>query len=49
MSRLDRLATKESREKESVEKRKEVEDKWDVKLSVKDYQNLIAEIIKSKG
>lgn len=46
---LDRLATKESRVKEGLEKRKEIEDKWDVKLSVDEYRTLINEIKAKKN
>lgn len=41
---LERLASKQSREVEAQKKRKEVEDKWDVKLSVQQYQVLIASL-----
>lgn len=45
---LDRLMSKEAREKESREKRKEIEEKWDVQSSVAEYQELINNIIKEK-
>lgn len=43
-SDFKRLATKEARIEEAKVKRKEVEEKWDVKLSVESYRQLINEI-----
>jgi len=41
---IDRFMTAEAREKEADKRRKEVEEKWDVRLSVKEYKELINEI-----
>ena len=41
---LERLLSKEARETEGKRNRKEVEDKWDVKYSVKNYKDLFEEI-----
>lgn len=41
---LDKLATKEARVKESNEKLSEIKEKWDVRLSVQNYRDLINQI-----
>lgn len=41
---FDKFSTKEAREQESISRRKEIEDKWDVKYSVDEYRKLIEEI-----
>ncbi len=46
---FDRLLTKEVRVVESETKKKEVLEKWDVRLSVKEYQDLIEEIKRRKN
>jgi len=43
-----RLATKEARIREVQEKRKEIEEKWDCRISVREYQSLIEEIKQKK-
>ena len=45
---IDRLLTKEARETEGRNNRKEVEEKYDVKYSVEDYKRIIEEIKKRK-
>lgn len=45
---LDRFKTAESRQLEGDLRRKEIEEQWDVKLSVQEYKDLIAEIIRGK-
>lgn len=41
---IDKLITKEQRETESIARRKEIEEKWDVKYSVDEYRELIKQI-----
>lgn len=45
---LDLFATAEARQKEGQARRKEIEDKWDVRFSVDEYKALIDEIKKEK-
>jgi len=45
---LSRFMDGEARQKEAIKRRKEVEEKYDVKLSVKEYKDLICEIQKTK-
>lgn len=46
---IDRLMSKEARVKESEEKLKEIEEKWDCKISVDEYRTLINEIKATKS
>lgn len=46
---LDRFSSAEERQKEGNERRKEVEEKWDVKQSVEEYKTLISRIISERG
>ena len=45
---LSRFMDGEARQKEATKRRKEVEERYDVKLSVKEYKDLICEIQKKK-
>jgi len=45
---IDKFMSGEAREKEANLRRKEVEDKWSVEFSVKEYKELIEKIKKSK-
>lgn len=46
---IDRLMTKEARMQESEQKLAEIKEKWDCKISVEEYRNLINEIKASKN
>lgn len=46
---IDKFLTAESRMAEGKARRKEIEDKWDVRFSVDEYKALIDEIKKEKG
>lgn len=46
---LDKFATAEARKEEGLARRKEIEEKWDVKYSVDEYKVLIDEIKREKG
>lgn len=43
---LERFKKEEERRKEQVLRLQEVKDKWDIRLSVSEYQNLISQLIK---
>lgn len=45
---FDKFASKEAREEESKKRLQEIKDKWDVALSAKEYQELVAELEKLK-
>jgi hypothetical protein len=46
---LDRFETREAREAEGKLRRKEIEEKWDVRYSVDEYRKLIEQITKEKA
>lgn len=46
---LERFMNPEERKKESELRLKEIDEKWDVKISVQEYKDLIEEIKKEKG
>ena len=41
---LDRLETAMARKEEGLKRRKEVEDRWDVRQSVQEYKELIKQL-----
>jgi len=46
---LEKFMSKEVREKESIKRLKEVEEKWDSKISVAEYKLLLKEILAKKS
>jgi len=46
---IDKFMTMEARKEEGQQRRKEIEEKWDVKYSVSEYQELIKQIKIEKG
>ncbi len=46
---MDRFLDPKERQKEADMRQKEIEEKWDIKLSIKQYQELICELQMKKG